>query len=1079
MSSVLRRGVVAGALPVLALGAFSVQPLAAQETASSVIEEVTVTAQRVEESVQDVPIAVTALTSDLLEDRQVINPSDLQLNAPNVSFTATNFGGSSFGIRGIGNLVIGRTGESGVSTHLNEISVVTNLNALEFFDMQRVEMLRGPQGTLYGRNATGGAINMVTAPAVAGQLEGFLDVESGDYAHRRFKGAVNLPLGERFALRLAGYSLSRDGYITNLAYGQTDSEGRTLPGIDDAIDGRDVVALRGTLSWEISDRASAWLMFSHFEEDDDRARITNQVCVRNSLPTTGCLPDEFGFQQPHLGATTAGIFAGSLGVLPFGVDGADSSLYHYPRPVIDSFREIHTDFDPVFQNDEQLIAFGFNYEFDNLDLSLLAADRSGEYVSQQDYAMDVGATLSATPFNPAGLWPASRPAGGAGEEWVSTTCNLTDGTSGVLGGCVLPIQQSRAFSYDQLDDATDYWTAEVRLRSTFDGAFNFLVGASQYERASHGGYYVLANTLDMVTAYGSPALQAPPLYPGFFLNSNNPDNGAVQEGQALFGEVYFDATDRIKFTAGLRFNNDNKSTSSTSVLFNSADANTALGGLLGPSPIWLRSGLLGDLIGLAGGATSISEASTRLLEFWGAEGVYAANAGTAAGVIAAIGAAPVLGQQVATGQLPVAALPAVMTSLGIPPLFQGTVLALLSGNPGAIAADPGLAAGSAALHAIADAVGPVPGFGETRYVTGSPTEASWRNVSGRLGFDYQLSNDTMIYAFYSRGFKPGGFNPAIPPAFQATSAFTFDSEEVGSMEFGAKSVLADGRLLVNGAVFFYDYTGLQVTRIRNNSSINDNIDANLMGLELEGIFRPEALPGLSVDFAYGWLSTEVDGSMSLDPLNKTGGDPNYILLNNIDPGSRTAVNFVAREAQITDELVNLALASGGALDIRNGGTVQSVSYAPNSAGVSIPAYFSQTFLDGAGVETLEGVPVSLDGNQLPNAPEHTFRIGVAHTWNTAGGGVLTARWDWYWQSDSYAREFNARGDEIDSWSQHNATAIYERNNFTAKLWVRNLQDDENVTGKYVTSDTSGFFRNYFVTEPRIYGLSVRVDFGAD
>ena len=200
-------------------------------------------------------------------------------------------------------------------------------------------------------------------------------------------------------------------------------------------------------------------------------------------------------------------------------------------------------------------------------------------------------------------------------------------------------------------------------------------------------------------------------------------------------------------------------------------------------------------------------------------------------------------------------------------------------------------------------------------------------------------------------------------------------------------------------------------------------------------------------------------------------------LNNIDPGSSTAVNYVARESQITGEVVLAALQAGGALDIRNGQTIESVSYGANAAGVSIPAYFSRNFLTAMGVETLDGVLVNLDGNQLPNAPEHTLRLGVAHTWNVAAGGTFTARWDWYRQTDSYAREFNSRGDEIESWGQHNATAIYERNNATVKLWMRNIANDDNITGKYVTSDTSGFFRNYFLTEPRIYGLSFRMDFG--
>ena len=943
------------------------------ENAAGGIEEVTVTAQRVEESVQDVPIAVTALTDSILADRQIINPSDLQLNAPNVSFTATNFGGSSFGIRGIGNLVIGRSGESGVSTHLNEIAVATNLNALEFFDMQRVEVLRGPQGTLYGRNATGGAINFVTAPAQAGAQEGFFDLEAGDYGHRRVKGAINIPLGDDFALRMAGYKLDRDGYITNLAHGQT---GGSIPGIDDDVDGRDITAYRATFGWEISDRANAWLMFSRFDEDDDRVRITNQVCKRNPLPTTGCLPDEFGWEQPHLGATTAGLFAGAAGALPFGVDGSDRSLYDVPRPAISGFREMHTDMEPVFRNEEDLIAFGADYAFDRFEVSVVGADLKTDYVSQQDYAMDVGALLRPTPQNPAGVWPVSRPAGRAGVEWRSSTCNMANGTSGILGGCVLPVDQTRAFSYDQLDNVGAYWTVEAKLRSTLEGPVNFLLGASRYDGSAHGGYYVMANTLDFVTQYGSAALGAPPLYPGFFFNSNDPDSGAVFDGQALFGEAYFDLSDRLQITAGIRFNEDNKMVSDTSVLFNSANASAALGGLLGPTPIWLRSGLFGEMVAIASGtATDLSQGSMRLLDFWNAGGVYAENGPTAIGAIGAIGAAQQIGALIASGALPIELVPATIGSLPLPPLFQATVGALLSQNPVAIGTDPGLAAGTAAFNAIADAVGPVPGFGETRFITGSPSEATWDNVSGRFGFDYRVSNDMLLYGFFSRGFKPGGFNPAIPPAFQATSSFTFDSEEVDSFEFGLKSVLLDGRLMLNGAAFIYDYTGLQVTRIRNNSSINDNIDANLMGLEVEGVWRPEGMPGLSVDFAYGWLSSEVDGSMSVDPINRTGGNSAYILLNNIDPGASTAINYVAREAQITNEVVFAALQAGGALDIRNGQTLQSVSYPANASGVSIPAYFSRNFLNAVGVETLDGVAVNLDGNQLPNAPEQTLRLG--------------------------------------------------------------------------------------------------------
>ena len=1053
--------------------------LAAGTVTVSVIEEVIVTAQRVEENVQDVPIAVTALTGDALADRQVVTPSDLQLNAPNVTFTATNFGGSSFGIRGVGNLVLSRAGEPGVSTHLNEIALPpnANLNSLEFFDMARVEVLRGPQGTLYGRNATGGSVNFVTAPAELGAREGFLDVESGDYRHLRLKGALNLPLGDSLALRLAGYRLRRDGFVENLAYGQTDARGRTLPGIDDDVDGRDIAGLRATLAWEPTDRAALWVMFSRLDEDDDRVRISNQVCKRNPLPVTGCLPDEFGWETPHLGATTFSLFAGGAGALPFGVDGSDPALYDFPRPAITGFRQMHTDFEPVYRSEEDMAALGFSYEFDRFDFVLLGADSRSDYLSQQDYLMDVGPTLRATPRNPGGVWPVSRPAGRTGAEWLSPDCNLRAGTSGVLGGCVQPAATDRAFVFDQLDNATDYWTVEARLRSTFPGPVNFLLGLSQHESTQFSGLYVLANTLDLVTLYGSASLGAAPLYPGFFFNANDPARGNVLDGRSLFGEAYFDLSDRLQVTAGIRFNEDNTSVSDTSVLFNSVDAGAVLGGLLGPGPVWLRRDLFEDMAAVAAGtAGALPERSARLLEFWDAGPVYAASGPAAIGTLGAVGAAEEIGALLASGRLPAELLPATLAGLPLPPVFQATVGALLSRDPAAVAGDPGLAAGAAAFRAIADAVGPVPGFGETRFITGSPTEATWDNLSGRLGLDYRVSNDVLLYLFYDRGFKPGGFNAAVPPAFQASTPFTFDSEVVNSFEFGAKTFLLDDHLVLNGAAFLYEYSGLQVTRIRNNTAVNDNIDAGAMGLELEGLWRTDALPGLAVDFAYGWLATEVDGTSSLDPINRAGGDPDYIALNNIDPGPTAGVNYVARESQITHAVVAAGLAAGAALDVRNGRTLQSASYPANASGVSIPAYFSRDFLTAFGVETLEGVPVDVDGNRLPNAPEHNLRIGVAHTWSL-GAGALNVRWDWYWQDDSYAREFNTRGDEIESWAQHNATATYERGNVTVRLWARNVLDDDNVTGKYVTSDTSGFFRNYFVTEPRLYGLSFRMDYG--
>jgi uncharacterized protein YjbI with pentapeptide repeats len=115
---------------------------------TQVIDIVIVTAQRREENLIDVPIAVAAFSGEALERRQIDQATDLQLNVPNVSFTKTNFTGSNFQIRGIGVSSVAASGDSGVEQHFNSMPVKNpRLFETEYFDVQRVEVLRGPQGS--------------------------------------------------------------------------------------------------------------------------------------------------------------------------------------------------------------------------------------------------------------------------------------------------------------------------------------------------------------------------------------------------------------------------------------------------------------------------------------------------------------------------------------------------------------------------------------------------------------------------------------------------------------------------------------------------------------------------------------------------------------------------------------------------------------------------------------------------------------------------------------------------------------------------------------------------------------------
>lgn len=147
----------------------------------------------------------------------------------------------------------------------------------------------------------------------------------------------------------------------------------------------------------------------------------------------------------------------------------------------------------------------------------------------------------------------------------------------------------------------------------------------------------------------------------------------------------------------------------------------------------------------------------------------------------------------------------------------------------------------------------------------------------------------------------------------------------------------------------------------------------------------------------------------------------------------------------------------------------------------LPAYLNRASATAFGITSSNGIAQDLGGNSLPNSPENTLKLGLAYTLPLSEelAGDMIIRLDYYWQDDMYAREFNTVGDEIEAWDQWNMSLIYESSDskWSARAWVRNLADEDNITGHYLTSDTSGFYRNYFLTEPRIFGVSGRYNFG--
>ena len=188
------------------------------------LQEIVVTAQRRSENLQRAAIAVTAVSPDLLTKTSVTTAADLTSVVP--ALQASNQAGyTAFYIRGIGSVAYNAYTEPADAFNLDGV-YVSRPNGVngQFFDVERVEVLKGPQGTLYGRNATGGAINLITRPAELGEFNGYASVQVGNYDERLLTGVLNAPFGDRTAARLAVQTEDHDGYFQD---GTDDAKSRS------------------------------------------------------------------------------------------------------------------------------------------------------------------------------------------------------------------------------------------------------------------------------------------------------------------------------------------------------------------------------------------------------------------------------------------------------------------------------------------------------------------------------------------------------------------------------------------------------------------------------------------------------------------------------------------------------------------------------------------------------------------------------------------------------------------------------------------------------------------------------------
>jgi iron complex outermembrane recepter protein len=1012
------------------------------------IETVVVTAEKRAEDIQSVPIAVTAYTSQDLAAHQVNQFKDIQFSTPNVYYSKTNFTSSNFQIRGIGTQVISGDAESGIAFNINDVFYeAAPVDSGQFYDLDRVEVLRGPQSTLYGRGATGGAVNVFTARPKLDAFGASIDASYGTYDTSEIKGMVNMPIiDDQLGIRVAGDWVRHDGYATNVD-----------PAAGDAHpDGRDQWSGRASIRWQPASNTTIDVIYEHGDENDTRMRGEKQLCHTDPSGVLGCLPDKLAdgpvnpnatfFNIPVSTQATQETFGGLFGLLGVPVPASFLGLFNLQAPytapagaVPTDPRTINSDFTPTLKGRSNSISAEVKQKWtDWLDMTLVGGYADGDVTSQESYTNSpgtpfnrgscltpptldcsegvlqsvIGAYVTAGIVAPNYADPVNGPyAFLLNPLFTGTLPTSAPRNNGIIGGAI-ERYTNNPFAFDQSNGTSKQISADLRFNTDFEGPLNFMIAAYYLRSQGAGDYFVDANTLDygqtLLGALAGP-FQGPSscnvqgcIY-GTPYYDNNTENTGV-ESKAIYGEAYWTAIpDTLKLTVGLRGTEDIKSYTGHIAIFN------------GYMPVGTNNSDVG---------------------------------------------------------------------------LQNCYNEFVQGNVNQAGCDLGVTTGTPGIFQI--------------------THRDFEQLTGRAVIDYtpklDFTDQTLIYASYSRGYKAGGSNPGVQPN-NIGVPISYAPESIDAYEVGAKNTLLDGRLQANLTAWYYDYGNYQISSIISNTSVNTNINSFLNGLEGEFLWAPT--DRWQFDMNASWTQSKVGNTAQIDTRNPGAGlsyslvvkdatltttnSQNCVLYHNGPGGTGNIATDFATLAASPNLLTGAfyffnspaglnGLASAGVPNSSYGtcnasllATIAGATVQPDGT-IDLPGGF--TTADAATGGSLTGVPINLDGKQLANTPPYTISFGAQYTAPVGGGFNLVSRADFYWQAASWGRIFNDPADHIKSYSVMNAlfTLNAPDNAWYVSLYGRNLLGGNQVTGQYLTSSSSGLWTGVFYGEPRNVGITIGARF---
>lgn len=474
---------------------------------SMAIEEIVVTAQKRSENLQDVPIAVSAFTA---ETRQVIgadNMQDFTKFTPGLTYSGSD---DRVFVRGVGRQTNTAGTDPGVATYADGLydSSTVNVGGSDFF-VERVEVLRGPQGTLYGRNSLGGAINAISKRPTQ-EWTGESRFVLGTYDAYSVSAAVSGPLSDWFRIRVAGtQGVQKEGYYTNVAGGP--SEGGVADG----------GIYEVQFDADLSENVNAWLrLFTGGAET--RPRGDNLV-------------DPYDYAAFPYGFITPGAAYG------YNTPGYTQEGSTTTNPALRDPWKINVDTPSKGKiSDWYGVINHVRWSLDSFDIKFIGGIRGYLYESIKDLDM-----TSVTSYN----YPP-----GANEGLPADVCNVEQ--------ACLKAYPTTTFGY--LEDRT-YGSAEINFSSNSDGALRWITGLYYYSEDMHQeAHFTAADQPELKNPIyapsqsdptGAPSGMAPPNPSGDFVTVDTYMDAASYAG---FGQIDLDLTDALTMTLGLRYSMDEK-----------------------------------------------------------------------------------------------------------------------------------------------------------------------------------------------------------------------------------------------------------------------------------------------------------------------------------------------------------------------------------------------------------------------------------------------------------------------------------------------------------------------------------------